>query len=184
MTLVVPIKLSGALPLDYSVGFAWQQPGGLTSNINGFDNSPRWANTYKNYEQFAVTGMSLKWIPGNIRGVANPSQNQNVGSFVGPVFLYSDIDTYNTLAYTENKIVGLDKSSVKEPTRMWKAYYGCKSLSKSMNVPWQDCAAYTSTAYNTLTKASTAIKFQFQGFASPETPVAYVKATWYITFKG
>lgn len=50
MTFVVPIKLSGALPLDYSVGFAWQQPGGLTSAIYGFDNSPRWANTYKNYE--------------------------------------------------------------------------------------------------------------------------------------
>ena len=80
--------------------------------------------------------MSLKWIPGNMRGMANPAQNQNVGSFIGPVFCYSDIDTYNTLAYTDEQIVGLDSNRVKDPTRVWKMYYGCKSISKSQNVPW------------------------------------------------
>lgn len=128
--------------------------------------------------------MSLKWIPGNIRGAADPAYNVNVGSFIGPVFVYSDIDTYDTLNYTDAQIVALDSNRVKDPTKVWKAYYGCKTISKQMNVPWQDCSAYSSTSYNTLTRASTAIRFAFQGFASPDTPVAYIKVTWYVTFKG
>ena len=71
-----------------------------------------------------------------MRGTANPAQNVNVGSFMGPVFVYADIDTYSTLSYNDAQIVGLDSNKVRDPTKVWKVYYGCKALSKSQNVPW------------------------------------------------
>lgn len=130
MSTVIPIKLTGAVPADYSVGFAWQQPGGLVTNVYGFDNTARWTQCYKNYEQYAITGLKLKWIPGNFVGTADPGSNNKVGSFTGPMFLYSDIDTFNTLGYSADQIVALDSSRVVQSNKVWKRYYGCKLISK------------------------------------------------------
>lgn len=77
--------------------------------VHGFDTSPRWGKTYANYEEYAVKGLSIKWIPGNFKG----GQSQNVSSdvtgqisssihtnLISPMFVYFDIDTYDTHAYT------------------------------------------------------------------------------------
>lgn len=128
MVEVFPVRLDSDTQTFYKLGFAWQQP--AQTNVRGFDSSGRWALTYKNYEQYAVTGMKLKWIPGNIRGAVAPDANQSVGGFIGPMFVYSDIDTLDTTGYIQDQIVGLDSNRVMSPYRTWKKYYGCKSISK------------------------------------------------------
>ena len=129
MTRVVTVTLAGSLPDVYAVGFAWQQPAGVLANIYGFDSSTRWTQTYRNYEQFAVTGMKLKWIPGNVRGSANPGNVSQVASQIGPIFTYTDIDSYDILAYNEAQIVALDNNRIFQPDRPYKRYFGCKTIS-------------------------------------------------------
>lgn len=63
---VIPVG-SGAI----TAGFALQQVtdiNGTNSNVIGFDQGPRWANVYKNYEAYAVTGLQLRWIPSTFKG--------------------------------------------------------------------------------------------------------------------
>ena len=55
---------------------------------------------------------------------------------MGTQFVWLDIDTYDTTAYTLAKVAALDKSWNFDPTRTWKKYFSCKALSKQQNVPW------------------------------------------------
>lgn len=52
------------------------------------------------------------------------------------MFVYSDIDTYDTTGYTNDQIVGLDTNRIYDSSKVWKRYYSCKGLSKSQNLKW------------------------------------------------
>lgn len=74
--------------------------------------------------------MSIKWVPANLHGQVNPGNTTQVGGVVAPMFMFSDVNTYNTANYTEEQIIGLDKSSIISPARTWKRYFNCRGLSK------------------------------------------------------
>lgn len=88
--------------------------------------------------------MKLKWIPGNLRGAINPANTSNAGGIMSPVFMYTDIDSYDILGYNAEQIVALDNNRIIQPERMYKRYFGCKTISAQQNVKWQDTAAYSS----------------------------------------
>lgn len=73
--------------------------------------------------------MKLKWIPTNLRGAVAPGSTANVGGQISSVFMYADIDTYNTLGYSLEQVAALDSNRIYDPTRTFKRYFGCKTIS-------------------------------------------------------
>ncbi len=130
--------------------------------------------------------MKLKWIPTNIRGGVSMTPNDQVHqAYFGPQFLYYDIDTYNTGAYTFPRIAAMDKNWQFDPARSWKKYFSAKRLSVAQNVSWQDTATYANATATTLTNASVGFQMEFKGQGEGLVDTfGYIKATWYVTFKG
>lgn len=52
------------------------------------------------------------------------------------MFVYNDVDTYDTTGYNNNQIVALDSNKVYDSGKVWKRYFSCKALSKSQNLKW------------------------------------------------
>lgn len=52
------------------------------------------------FEQFAVTGMKVKWIPSNTTGHYDIVNNATY-SRVAELWAFDDIDTYNTNGFTD-----------------------------------------------------------------------------------
>lgn len=172
-----------------------QQPSdrSLTNpECRGFDSSARWATTYQNYEQYAVTGMKLRWIPTNARG--NVSQvvtgasgvisSGIVNSYCKPMIVYYDPDTYDTRNFNLEKIMALDKCWVRDPTRPWSKYFPLKMLSKTQNLKWQDTRDWSAGSVNGLTNASVCTRMEYKGQGGDDDTLGYFKASWYVTFKG
>ncbi len=67
-TEVIPLGFSGDAPTDRRFGFSWQQPSAIATNVFGFNATKRWGQCFKNYEQYGITGMKLKYIPSNLVG--------------------------------------------------------------------------------------------------------------------
>jgi len=109
-------------------GFAWLQRQAIVSDVFGHNSSQRFSRIKGNYEQYAVTGMSIKYIPTNY--VSVPTANGTERNYIGSIFVYDDMDTFNTLSYTENQFVALDSFRVMDPTRPFKLYRSCKKLAR------------------------------------------------------
>lgn len=100
----------------------------LAGNI-GFDSSPRWQPTFPNYEQYAITGCKVKFIPTNSRG----------GSFTGtairpqqnPTWTWYDPDDLDAGTQSEEAVVSGDYCRLYDPTRAWSRYFNMKGISKS-----------------------------------------------------
>lgn len=116
---------------------------GLFSQSNyGVNSGPRWAAVKKNYEQYAVTGLKVKYIPTGVmptissgsQSAANPLLNFGVKS----LFLFEDVDNYKIASYTEEQIVSLESFKALSPLRQFKVYRNNKPLAREMNVAWQD----------------------------------------------
>lgn len=195
MTILQPVASdlnSGNVRLCFSL-----QNTGNSVNVGGFDGTTRWAQTYRNYESYAVKGLKLKWIPTNMRG--GISQNvtgsliEGTGSIsstlhhaqLGNQTLYFDQDTYDTTGYTYEQIAVLDKNWCYDPTRTWKKYFSAKNLSRMQQCKWQDTTAYALNTRNGLTNASVGFIQPFSGQGSgTSVTFGYLKVTWYITFRG
>ena len=54
--------------------------------------------------------MRLQWIPSNIEGSISPANNAQLAGALGSMFLYSDVDTYNTIGFSDNQVITLDSS--------------------------------------------------------------------------
>lgn len=144
----------------------------------------RYAQLYKDFEQYAITGMRLTWIPSNIRGIIDPAQNTNVGGFVGPMYVYDDINTYNTLALTDEQILTKDNIMIRDPTRVWSKYLTFRNLAVKMQQKWLDPSTFpiSPQAIDAL-NGSTSLRFQTQGI-NQNAKLGYFRVSWYITFRG
>lgn len=104
---------------------------------------------------------------------------------MGHQTLYYDPDTYDTVGYTYEQIMVLDKNWVFDPTRTWKKYFSAKYLSQMQQCKWQDNAAYQANVRNDLTKASIGFIQPYSGQGQGgNTTFGYIKATWYVTYRG
>jgi len=91
MTSLIPIK-SDLNQGNVRASFSLQNTTDYTTGeVGGFDQSPRWAATYKNYEQYAITGMKLKWIPTNARGGVSQSVTSDATGTIGSKVFHSQL---------------------------------------------------------------------------------------------
>jgi len=72
--------------------------GAIFSDVFGYDNAPLFATQYKQWEQYANLGCSIKWTPSNIQ--ANTNQYM-----LNPIQMWTDPNTYGTLNLSEARIL-------------------------------------------------------------------------------
>lgn len=73
---------------------------GIIANVIGINSPPRWAQVKRNYEQYAVTGFAVKFVPANNQGLILQPGVSPTGS-IRFLWTYEDVDTYDTGNYTD-----------------------------------------------------------------------------------
>lgn len=69
LTGFVEIKSTSDQVVNLNYNVAWMQTSGIVQNVYGFNSSPRWDQIKFDYEQIAITGMKVEYIPTNARGL-------------------------------------------------------------------------------------------------------------------
>lgn len=65
LVAISPVRTS-AVQTDYNVVIPWQQPAlqGVPNAIYvGFNSSARWAQVRPNWDEYAITGMKVEYLP-------------------------------------------------------------------------------------------------------------------------
>jgi len=82
---------------------AFQQPS-APPDVIGFNKSTRWTSLFKEYEQYAITGLKVRWVPGSVQGYVDPT-NSSKQSGLTSVVTFTDINTTNTTGYQMAQIL-------------------------------------------------------------------------------
>ncbi len=103
-TVLIPIYPSATGDVDNAYSFARFQVQSLFGSQFGINSGSRFTAMRKNWEQFAVTGMKLEWIPAQRIGGALDGTSGRVTGIIQGLFTFDDIDTSNTSGYTLDTI--------------------------------------------------------------------------------
>jgi len=142
---------------------------------------------YKSFEWYKIQGFKLKYIPTNVRGLIPQNGGPGgAGVVVGPTITYDDPNTYDATGLPIAGIMEKDYNKLSDPTRTLKHYVNLKGYSKKLNLQWQRCENFSSVSFNTLGNGSTVFRQEIKvgSQISEATTIAFLKATWYVTFKG
>ncbi len=100
--------------------------------IIGINSAPRWNQIKDNYEQYAVTGLSVRWIKASTLGTRT---EQQVAATINYAWMYEDIDTLDIAGYTDNQILALE--TFKNVNKNgFKVYRNNKPLAKVDKAEW------------------------------------------------
>jgi len=87
--LVGPAGGSG----DIRFGISRMDFSNIAGTVKGVDETTRFQQLYRLYEQYAITGLVIEYMPGNIVGRGGITAPDGV---VGRLWAYDDINTYDT----------------------------------------------------------------------------------------
>lgn len=75
--------------------------GGIVSNVYGATNAPNFSAYAKSFESFIVRDMTVQWVPSNtINKLEDISGSKQCTTYVSPIEMVDDPDTFNCLGYT------------------------------------------------------------------------------------
>lgn len=76
--------------------------GGIVQQVEGFNSAPLWTRIRRVFEEYAVKGFRLEYIPTNYVGSQDGSgaQTTNKGGIV-QAYVYQDLNTYNIGGYSD-----------------------------------------------------------------------------------
>ena len=155
--------------------------GGIISQVIGINNPSGWSRAANFFDEYAVTGFRLEWIPSNIVGVV-----QTGGALPAPTgviyqsHFYEDLNTYNIAAWSQGEVESsgtLVMANTNEPQVITRSN---RELSKTQNVSWKSTAASAAIS-NGNPQAAVAFRTTFD---NGSRPMGTLKASWYITFRG
>lgn len=179
ITTVTPINTT-ATQAEFNVVIAWQNtaiPGNVPKTREiGFNQSARWLKVSPNWDQYAITGLKIEWLP-------RQSYPRPTDPYLTALWSASTADNYDTIQNAENSALaqapGFKAMNTQRP---WRKFISLKKLSKQQNVAWQDNSKYNVNEQNGLTKAGTIMRF----FISNPAAVTWgtVKCTWYVKMRG
>lgn len=163
--------------------FAWQQPA-TNNGSRGFDSGTVFANKYRGWEQYAITGFALQFIPSNCVGmtIAGAMQNTPAG-FIHYVHFFDDLNTRNVNAVNDSEILATDRNQLQDPKGTLRWFRDFRELSKVNGYKWQNTHEYVAGGDTTLSKGSTGVKIKWDHMVGNQL-LGTLKATWFITFKG
>ncbi len=96
-----------------SIGIARMSEGAILSDVFGYDNAPLFATQYKQWEQYANLGMSIKWTPSNVQ--ANTNQYM-----LNPIQMWTDPNTYGNINLSEARVLQQTSYRQFDPKRGFK----------------------------------------------------------------
>lgn len=170
---------STAAQSKFNVVIPWQQPA-LNNVPNatyiGFNSSARWAVVRENWDQYAITGLKVEWIP-------TQTYPTRTTPHIGALWKVDNADSYDILPQSvDNSVIQMPGFRALSCTRPFRKFYSLKKLSKQQNVAWQDNQAYNANQPNSLTKAATMLRF----FVVNPAAVTWgtVKCTFYVKMRG
>ncbi len=99
------------------------------------------------------------------------------------MFVYDDINSYNTLSYSDTEVISRDNMMIRDPSRPWQKYLTFRNLATKMQQKWIDRETLPALDAWPVLNGSTAVKFLTQGL-NATTIVGYFKVSWYITLRG
>lgn len=141
-----------------------------------FNQSDRWDKVRKNWEQYAITGVKIEWLP---------SQRYPNGSdpYIQAIWKADTPDEFEKIGNIPDPAMaqapGFQALNTQRP---WRKFIKLKKLSKQMNVPWQDNDKYQPIDRNGLTESGTLFRFFLSNPALTEWGV--FKCTWYVKMRG
>lgn len=80
-----------------------------------------------------------------------------VGGHIGPMFVYDDINSYNTLGYTTQQLLTRDNIMIRDPKRGWSKYLTFRNLANKMQQKWIDYETLPSVGAYPVLNGSTAV---------------------------
>lgn len=92
----------------------------------GFDATPRWQAVAGNYEEYAVKGLKIHWIPQTNVAVAGAGAAGSVNRFF-KVDVLKDIR--NAYAMSENAVITAPGFQLKNPYAQYRHFQSCKKIS-------------------------------------------------------
>jgi len=93
-----------------------------------------------NFENFYVMGVSVKWCPSSIRGIAG-QQNASPQGVVGPFLWSDDPDNYSQNAYTDDQRINLPTCELKDASKPFEMYRSNAAIYSNGKIPAADCSA-------------------------------------------
>lgn len=147
----------------------------------GFDqNTAAWAGIAKDFQQFAVTGVKMQWLPGVFRSAEVIGLNSGITGLYFSQSTNSPNANLNTTPFAEllnnQNFVGVDY------TQPFTKYISLKALSHSQNLSWERTQDYNQNVLNNLSRGATAVRLKYIGIADGET-LGSMLFTWYVTFR-
>jgi hypothetical protein len=108
---------------------------GVVQNVFGYDSAPIFANQYKQWEQYAVLGVLIRWTPSNLIPTAT--------NFIcNPIQMWTDPNTYGNLGITETKLIQHSAYRSLNPRRGFKMYFSNRTLAQQGRINWADSRDY------------------------------------------
>lgn len=170
LTVVIPLQTTDNQSSHNTVHLHLQQPAHAdAANVGyGFDSSARWASVYKNYEEYAVTGMKVKYIPTNVTGGiaagADSSGSLSLHSHsIDPLVWWYTPDDLESYLWSDQQVISSDHMHIRPPNRVYSKWLSAKKLSNVAQVTWQKTDEYVAGAENGLTLATQNIKYAWHG---------------------
>ena len=163
----------------------FQVPNQSLNIWTGYDNTPRWKQCSRNYQQFAVTGMSMKYVPQEMGAVvSNPI---TIGSTLPPritrVCSYENLDTPVCQYWSDKQMIASSSFRLRSTKGGFSQYWSNKPLARQQKMQWRDTD--TEAPNDDQNGASVAFRWDGVGFnANQSELVGYIKYTYYITFRG
>lgn len=128
-------SLEGVLTGSRNYTFARFDYAGIVSDVIGINSPPRWAQVKRNYEQYAVTGFSMRFYPANVTGTVDGTTGSPGGS-IRVLWTFEDVDTYDTSGYNDAQIVALDTFRMNNTRRGVSVYRSNRPLARQMQIKW------------------------------------------------
>ncbi len=129
-TVLIPIYPSATGDVDNAFSFSRFQVQSLFGSQYGINSGSRFTAMRKNWEQFAVTGMKIEWIPSQRFAGALDGTSGRLTGIVQGLFSFDDIDTSNTANYTLDTIAAKETFVSWDPARKMTIYRNNKPLAK------------------------------------------------------
>ena len=96
MTMVISNEDSAG-PVTFRKGFSRFNFKDLdNTTVFGINSPPIWARAITMFDEYAITGFRIEYIPSNIMGSVIGTANSPIGmASIGPVTIFEDLNTYS-----------------------------------------------------------------------------------------
>jgi len=145
----------------------------------GVDSTPRWRQCKNNYQEYAITGFSVRYVPSGVL----PLAGQNNSPAVTQVATFEDLTTPAIQNMNDPEAIALSSYRIRSPRSTWNIWMNNKPLARVQKTAWRN----TQTQLPNGEAPGAAVAIRFTGQNMPQQAqylVGHFRYTYYVTFRG